>query len=95
MNDVQNITKGQLGKMEAAFLAKAGTHPTFTLAFARQMLGHTKDDPTPQFLERLQRRAGYDASAAGDSPLFRFLPAKTVRRNSMNLWLPWSSYLRQ
>ena len=54
MNDVQNITKGQLGKMEAVFLAKAGTHPTFTLAFARQMLGHTKDDPTPQFLERLQ-----------------------------------------
>ena len=56
MNDVQNITKGQLGKMEAAFLAKAGTHPTFTLAFARQMLGHTKDDPTPQFLERLQSK---------------------------------------
>jgi predicted transcriptional regulator of viral defense system len=56
MNDVQNITKGQLGKMEAAFLAKAGTHHTFTLAFARQMLGHTKDDPTPQFLERLQSK---------------------------------------
>jgi len=56
MNDVQNITKGQLGKMEAAFLAKAGAHHTFTLAFARQMLGHTKDDPTPQFLERLQSK---------------------------------------
>jgi predicted transcriptional regulator of viral defense system len=54
MNDVQNITKGQLGKMEAAFLAKAGVHPTFTLTFARQTLGHTKDDPTSQFLERLQ-----------------------------------------
>ena len=56
MNDVQNITKGQLGKMEAAFLAKAGVHPTFTLAFARQALGHTKDDPTSQFLERLQSK---------------------------------------
>lgn len=56
MNDVHNITKGQLGKMEAAFLTKAGAHPTFTLAFARLMLGHTKDDPTPQFLERLQNK---------------------------------------
>ncbi len=56
MNDVQNITKGQLGKMEAAFLAKAGAHPTFTLAFAREALGHTKDDPTSQFLERLQSK---------------------------------------
>jgi predicted transcriptional regulator of viral defense system len=56
MNDDQDITRGQLGKMEAAFLAKAGTHPTFSLAFARQVLGHTKDDPTPQFLERLQSK---------------------------------------
>lgn len=56
MNDVHNITKGQLGKMEAGFLAKAGVLPTFTLAFARQVLGHTKDDPTPQFLERLQSK---------------------------------------
>jgi predicted transcriptional regulator of viral defense system len=56
MNDLQTITRGQLGKMEAAFLAKAGTHPTFSLAFARQVLGHTKDDPTPQFLERLQSK---------------------------------------
>jgi predicted transcriptional regulator of viral defense system len=56
MNDSLNITKGQLGKIEAGFLAKAGTHPTFSLAFARQVLGHTKDDPTPQFLERLQTK---------------------------------------
>ncbi len=56
MNDLQNITKGQLGKMEAAFLAKVGVHPTFTLSFARQTLGHIKDDPTPQFLERLQSK---------------------------------------
>ena len=56
MNDDQNITRGQLGKIEAAFLAKAGVHPTFSLALARQILGHAKDDPTPQFLERLQTK---------------------------------------
>jgi len=42
--------------MEAAFLAKAGAHPTFSIAFARQILGHANDDPTPQFLERLQSK---------------------------------------
>ena len=56
MNDDRNITRGQLGKIEAAFLAKTGVHSTFSLAFARQILGHTKDDPTPQFLERLQTK---------------------------------------
>ena len=56
MNDAQNITREPLGKMEASFLAKAGAHPTFSLAFARQVLGHTKHDPTPQFLERLQSK---------------------------------------
>ncbi len=56
MNDDRNITRGQLGKIEAALLAKAGVHPTFSLAFARQILWHTKDDPTPQFLERLQTK---------------------------------------
>jgi predicted transcriptional regulator of viral defense system len=56
MNDLQNITRSPLGKREAGFLAKAGVHPIFGLAFARQVLGHTKDDPTPQFLERLQSK---------------------------------------
>ncbi len=56
MNDDRNITRSQLGKIEAAFLAKAGAHPTFSLALARQILRHTKDDPTPQFLERLQSK---------------------------------------
>ena len=56
MNDDRNITRGQLGKKEAAFLAKTGVHSTFSLALARQILGHTKDDPTPQFLERLQSK---------------------------------------
>ena len=56
MNDAQNITRDPLGKIEAGFLAKAGVHPTFSLALARQILGHTKNDPTPQFLERLQSK---------------------------------------
>ncbi|OGP81782.1 MAG: hypothetical protein A2V87_11280 [Deltaproteobacteria bacterium RBG_16_58_17] len=42
--------------MEASFLDKTGAHPTFSLAFARQILGHTKQDPTPQFLEQLQSK---------------------------------------
>jgi predicted transcriptional regulator of viral defense system len=56
MTDLQNITRSPLGKREAGFLAKAGVHPIFGLAFARQILGHKKDDPTPQFLERLQSK---------------------------------------
>ena len=56
MNDAQNITRDPLGKIEAAFLAKAGSHPTFSLDMARQILGHKKNDPTPQFLERLQTK---------------------------------------
>ncbi len=56
MNDTRNITKGRVSKVEAAFLAKAGVHPTFSLALARQWLGHAKHDPTPQFLGRLQRK---------------------------------------
>ncbi len=56
MNDHRNITRAQLGKIEAAFLAKAGVHSIFSLALARQMLGHTKDGPTSQFLERLQSK---------------------------------------
>ena len=56
MNDAQNITRDQVSKIEAAFLAKAGVHPTFSLAMARQILGHKKNDPTPQFLERLQTK---------------------------------------
>jgi predicted transcriptional regulator of viral defense system len=56
MNDTQNITRSPLGKREAEFLAKAGAHPTFNIAFARQILGHAKHDATPQFLERLQSK---------------------------------------
>lgn len=56
MNDHKNITRGQLGKQEALFLARVGTRPTFNLAFARQVLGHENNDPTPQFLERLQTK---------------------------------------
>ena len=51
MNDAQNITREPRGKMEAGFLARAGVHPTFSLAFARQILGHTKQ------LRRLDKRS--------------------------------------
>lgn len=56
MNDDRNITRSQLGKKEAAFLAKIGVHPTFSLSLARDIMGHSKKDPTPQFLERLQSK---------------------------------------
>jgi predicted transcriptional regulator of viral defense system len=56
MNDAQTITREPLGKIEAGFLAKVGAYPTFSLALARQVLGHTMQAPTPQFLERLQRK---------------------------------------
>lgn len=56
MSDEHNITRGQLGRQEALFLAKVGAHPTFTLDFARKLLGHAKDGHTPQFLERLQTK---------------------------------------
>lgn len=56
MNGAQNITRSPLGRSEARFLAKIGARPTFSIAIARQVLGHKKDDPTPQFLERLQHK---------------------------------------
>ena len=56
MNGAQNITRSPLGRSEARFLAKIGTRSTFTIVIARQVLGHKKDDPTPQFLERLQHK---------------------------------------
>src|SRR3990167_2851664 len=56
MNGAQNITRSPLGRSEARFLAKIGARPTFSIVIARQVLGHKKDDPTPQFLERLQHK---------------------------------------
>ncbi|TAN41171.1 MAG: hypothetical protein EPN22_15660 [Nitrospirae bacterium] len=55
-NGMQNITRSPLGKSEARFLAKMGTHPTFSIEEARHVLGHSEDDPTRQFLERLQTK---------------------------------------
>lgn len=53
---MQNITRSPLGRMEARFLAKIGTRPTFTTADTRRVLGHKESDPTRQFLERLQTK---------------------------------------
>lgn len=55
-NDVQNITKGALGRMEAQFLAKIGIRPTFSINDARRALDHGESEPTRQFLERLQSK---------------------------------------
>ena len=52
----QNITRSPLGRNEARFLAKMGTRITFSIEEARQVLGHKADDPTRQFLERLQQK---------------------------------------
>src|SRR4030043_664319 len=52
----QNITKSPLGRNEARFLAKMGTRITFSIEEARQVLGHKADEPTRQFLERLQHK---------------------------------------
>lgn len=53
---IQNISKSPLGRKEAEFLSKIGARATFSIEDARQMLGHRKDSPTRQFLERLQRK---------------------------------------
>jgi predicted transcriptional regulator of viral defense system len=52
----QNITKSPLGRMEAQFIAKMGVQGTFSIIEARQVLGHRVEDPTRQFLERLQQK---------------------------------------
>jgi len=55
-NDIQNITKSPLGRLEANFLAKIGAKGIFSTDDARRVLGHGTEDPTRQFLERLQRK---------------------------------------
>ena len=82
MNDAQNITRDPLGKMAAGFLAKAGAHPTFSLAFAHQILGHTKQDPTPQFLERLQSKGWIRRIRRGR---FTIVPLSSVENRSPQL----------
>jgi len=52
----QNITRSPLGRTEAGFLTKMGTRLMFSIEEARQVLGHKADDPTRQFLERLQSK---------------------------------------
>lgn len=55
-NGMQNITRSPLGRTEARFLARIGIRPTFSIEDARRVLGHREDDPTRQFLERLQTK---------------------------------------
>jgi predicted transcriptional regulator of viral defense system len=55
-NSTRNITRSALGRTEARFLARIGARATFTIQDAREALGHRADDPTRQFLDRLQRK---------------------------------------
>jgi len=55
-NGMQNITRSPLGRLEARFLARIGIRPTFGMSDARRVLGHKENDPTRQFLERLQTK---------------------------------------
>jgi len=55
-NGAQNITRSPLGRSEARFLAKVGALATFSIAHAREVLEHKSDDPTRQFLEKLQTK---------------------------------------
>jgi len=45
-----------IGEDGGCVSCKSGDALNLSLAFARQMLGHTKADPTPQFFERLQSK---------------------------------------
>lgn len=54
--DIQNITRSQLGRLEARFISKVGSRSTFSSDDARKILGHSEGDPTRQFLERLQKK---------------------------------------
>ena len=53
---MHNITRSPLGRSEARFLAKVGAWATFSIAHAREVLEHKSDDPTRQFLEKLQTK---------------------------------------
>src|SRR5271157_1130380 len=55
-NIIQNIDRGSLGKMEAAFITRIGKKRFFSIEDARKILGHKRNDPTSQFLERLKRK---------------------------------------
>jgi predicted transcriptional regulator of viral defense system len=54
--DVQTITRASLGRTEAAFVTGIGKKRFFTIDDARKALGHGKNDPTGQFLERLTEK---------------------------------------
>ena len=55
-NGAHNITRSPLGRSEARFLAVVGSRTTFSIAQAREVLGHRPEDPTRQFLEKLQTK---------------------------------------
>jgi predicted transcriptional regulator of viral defense system/predicted nucleotidyltransferase len=53
---IQSIPRSPLGRIEAQFISKVGSRSTFSSLDAREILGHSAEDPTRQFLERLQNK---------------------------------------
>ena len=53
INDGRSITKEPLGRMEAQFLVKVATKPTFSMEETRRLF---RRDLSPQFLDRLERK---------------------------------------
>lgn len=53
---MHSMTRSPLGRTEARFLAKVGARGTFSIAHARAVLEHQFDEPTRQFLEKLQTK---------------------------------------
>lgn len=53
INDGQDITREPLGRMEAQFLVKVATKPTFSMEEARHLF---QKNLSPQFLDRLERK---------------------------------------
>lgn len=53
INDVRNITREPLGRIEARFLVRVAVKPTFSVEEARRLF---LKDLSPQFLDRLERK---------------------------------------
>ena len=55
-NNIQKVTRASLGKREAAFITQIGKKRFFSIEDAREALGHDRNAPTSQFLERLIKK---------------------------------------
>ena len=79
---IQAITRSPLGRIEAHFISKVGTRSTFSSKDARKILSHSDEDPTRQFLERLQRKGWIRRIRRG---LFAVIPLSSGEDRSPQL----------